>query len=397
MRRILYFLLFWLLAVPSAVQARRYTVMVSLDGFRRDYVRIYDTPFLNRLAREGVQATMQPSFPSVTFPNHYTLATGLYPDHHGIISNSFTDRKSGLRFSLSDKRTKQDPRFWRGEPIWQTAERQGLRAGVVYWPGSDVAVNGHYPTYYQDYEQKPLLTLTARVDRVLELLRLPEAERPSLVMAYFEEPDHSGHVYGPLSPETRRAVERLDMLMETLWEGLQALPIKDSINFIVTADHGMTAVDPQRVVRPADYLRAEWYERIDAGVPTQIHARPGHVDDLMAALARVSHVRAWRKEEIPDTLRYGTDPNIGDVVVLPDVGWIVTDRPMERPGGAHGFDPAANDMLVPFLAVGPDFKQGYAMTRQFSNTSVYPLLCRLLGVVPAPCDGRAADTEELLR
>ena len=183
MRRILYFLLFWLLAVPSAVQARRYTVMVSLDGFRRDYVRIYDTPFLNRLAREGVQATMQPSFPSVTFPNHYTLATGLYPDHHGIISNSFTDRKSGLRFSLSDKRTKQDPRFWRGEPIWQTAERQGLRAGVVYWPGSDVAVNGHYPTYYQDYEQKPLLTLTARVDRVLELLRLPEAERPSRVMA----------------------------------------------------------------------------------------------------------------------------------------------------------------------------------------------------------------------
>ncbi len=343
MRKILYSLLLLLLIVPSAVQARRYTVVVSLDGFRRDYVQIYDTPFLNRMAREGVQATMQPSFPSVTFPNHYTLATGLYPDHHGIIANSFTDKKSGLRFSLSDKQTKQDPRFWRGEPVWQTAERQGLRAGVVYWPGSDVAVNG------------------------------------------------------PLSARTRRAVERLDVLMETLWEGLQALPFKDSINFIVTADHGMTAVDPQRVLRPADYLKAEWYERIDAGVPTQIHARPGHVDDLMAALERMPHVRAWRREEIPDTLHYGTDPNVGDIVVLPDVGWSVTDRPATGPGGAHGFDPAANDMLVPFLAVGPDFKQGYTMTRQFPNTAVYPLLCRLLGVEPAPCDGLAADTEELLR
>lgn len=143
MRKILYSLLLLLLIVPSAVQARRYTVVVSLDGFRRDYVQIYDTPFLNRMAREGVQATMQPSFPSVTFPNHYTLATGLYPDHHGIIANSFTDKKSGLRFSLSDKQTKQDPRFWRGEPVCRRPSGRGYGRAwstgrVPMWPSTAV-------------------------------------------------------------------------------------------------------------------------------------------------------------------------------------------------------------------------------------------------------------------
>ncbi len=397
MRRYLRVLLLLLLVWPLQTTARRYTVLVSLDGFRHDYLQLYDTPFLKELGARGVRGVMQPSFPSVTFPNHYTLATGLYPDHHGIISNSFTDKVSGLRFSLGDKTTKQDPRFWRGEPVWQTAMRQGKRVGVVYWPGSDVKINGVYPTYYQDYEVKPLLSFTGRVERILELLSLPEAERPALVMAYFEEPDHSGHVYGPLTPETRRAVARLDVLMEELWTGLRSLAFADSINLIVTADHGMTAVGPERTVCLADYLQQGWYERIDAGVPAQIHARTGHLDELMEALARVPHVRAWRKDELPEEFHYGSDPNIGDIVVLPDMGWVVSEKGTVRSGGTHGFDPAGNDMLVPFLASGPDFKQGYRKEKQFPNTDVYPLLCRLLGVVPSPSDGHLSDVEDLLR
>lgn len=397
MRKNLWALLLFLLIWPLQTTARRYTVIVSLDGFRYDYTQIYDTPFLNWLGHEGVSAVMQPSFPSVTFPNHYTLATGLYPDHHGIIANSFTDKASGLHFSLGTKETKQDPRFWRGEPVWQTAQRQGQRVGVVYWPGSDVKINGAYPTYYHDYEQKPLLSFTARIERVKELLQLPEDKRPALVMTYFEEPDHSGHVYGPLTSETRRTVARLDVLVEQLWERLQELAFADSINFIVTADHGMTAVNPERVVRLTDYLKPGSYDRIEPGIPTQIYAPAGRVDELLAALARVPHVKAWRKDEIPAALHYGSDANIGDVVVLPDMGWIISEKPMSRPGGAHGFDPAGNDMLVPFLAVGPDFRQGYRKAAQFSNTCVYPLLCRLLGVAPAACDGRLTDVEDLLR
>lgn len=193
----LYILLLLLSLLPMSGLAKRYTIMVSLDGFRQEYTRAYNTPFLNKMGNDGVQAIMQPSFPSKTFPNHYTLVTGLVPAHHGIIANTFLDQKTNRTFSLGNNETRQDPYFWHGEPIWNTATRQGVKSGVVYWPGSDVKIGGHFPTYYHNYLQKPLLTFAERVAEVTRYLRLPEAERPQLVLAYFEEPDHSGHTYGP--------------------------------------------------------------------------------------------------------------------------------------------------------------------------------------------------------
>lgn len=393
----LYALLLLLSLLPLSGWAKHYTVMVSLDGFREEYTRCYNTPFLNKMARQGVGATMQPSFPSKTFPNHYTLVTGLVPAHHGIIANTFLDQKTGRTFSLGNNETRQDPYFWHGEPIWNTATRQGVKTGVVYWPGSDVKIGGQFPTYYHNYLQKPLLTFAERIAEVTRYLRLPEAERPELVLAYFEEPDHSGHTYGPLAPETRHAVERMDNIIESLYESLQTLPNRDSINLIVLADHGMTRVDNNHVVNPYDYIKKEWVNRVHCDLPTHVWPKKGYEKKVYEALQKMPHVKVWRKSEMPNYLRYTDNENIGDIIVNPDCGWMILEGGKLRPHGMHGFDNTSFDMQVPFRAMGPDFKQGYTKKQVFSNTSIYPLLCQLLHIQPAQNDGDLQQISDVLK
>lgn len=385
------FLLFIALGVSAG---RHCTVIISLDGCRWDYPLMYDTPFLDSLGREGVSAVMRPSFPSKTFPNHYTLATGLVPDHHGIIANRFYDVASGRTYSIGDTLTAKDPSFYGGEPIWLTAKRQGVKVGVVYWPGSDVAIQGQYPDYWQDYARRPLLTFPERVAEIERLMKLPEGERPQLVMAYFNEPDHSGHSFGPASKEVKAAIESLDRLLGMLYADLRALPYGADINFIVTSDHGMAQTSPERTIRLSDYLQPDWCERIMADLPTLIFPKKGRESAIMKALEGVPHIRAWRREDVPAYLRYGTNRNVAPIVVLPDEGWTVSEDGRVIPGN-HGFDPTSPELNVPFRAAGPDFKHGYVMKTAFDNTAVYPTLCRLLGIEPAECDGEVV--EEVLK
>jgi len=374
-----------------------YTVIISLDGLRWDYLDTYDVPFLNQLAREGVKAVMQPSFPSKTFPNHYTLATGLTPDHHGVIANTFWDRERGVEFSLGNKETRADGRYYGGDPVWLTAKHQGVKTAAVFWVGSDVAVNGEHPTYWRDYQTQQL-DYPDRVAEIIRLLKLPEQDRPHLVMAYFEEPDRSGHNYGPMNRMTRRALEEIDLLLSNLWARIQLLPIADKVNFIVTGDHGMTSVDPKRFVDIDDVLPKHWYERFCNDYPTLIYASaPQYIDSICDALQGVDHIRAWKKADIPAYLGYGTNKNMGDVVVLPDVGWLFADKPSKKQRGSHGFDHTAADMQVGFRAIGPDFKVGYEKPDRFRNVCVYPLLCYLLGVTPSPNDGSLDEVRDLLR
>lgn len=374
-----------------------YTVIISLDGLRWDYLDAYDVPFMQQLAREGVKAVMQPSFPSKTFPNHYTLATGLTPDHHGIIANTFWDREKGVEFSLGNKVTRADGGYYGGDPVWLTAKHQGVKTATVFWVGSDVAIHGEHPTYWRDYQTQQL-DYEGRVDEIIRLLKMPEKDRPHLVMAYFEEPDRSGHSYGPMNRLTRRAMEDMDRLLSLMWTRIQMLPIADKVNLIITGDHGMTSVDPKRFVDIDDVLPKHWYERFCNDYPTLIYASaPQYIDSICDAMQRVDHVRAWKAADMPAYLGYGTNKNMGDVVVLPDVGWLFADKPSKKQRGSHGFDHMAADMQVGFRAVGPDFKVGYVKADRFRNVCIYPLLCYLLGVTPSPNDGSLDEVRDMLR
>lgn len=385
-------------AVALAAGRDTYTVIVSLDGLRWDYPEAFDAPFFDRMAREGVKAVMSPSFPSKTLPNHYTLATGLVPDHHGIIGNSFKDRSNGKYFSMSyrNRKVRSDSKYYGGEPVWITAKHQGVKTATVYWVGSDVNLKGGYPDYWTDYN-KEKLSHPQRIDEVLRLLQLPESERPHLVMCYFEEPDGSGHHNGPMSKATRQKFEQMDSLMTVLWDRLQQLDIAPQINLIVTGDHGMTWTDGEHCVSPTRAMPvSKWVDIILGDAPANIYVKKQeYVDSVLKALEHVDHIRAWRKTEVPEYLNYGTNENVGDVVVLPDVGWLFTDRNIE-PGGNHGFDHTSIDMQVAFRAIGPDFKRGYAKPNRFPNVDIYPLLCYLLGIKAASHDGDLSDLNDIL-
>ena len=398
MKRLLNLVLASMLAVAAwAAGNDTYTVIVSCDGLRWDYAECFDMPFFDRLAREGVKAVVQPSFPTKTFPNHYTLATGLYPDHHGIIANTFVVREDNKLYKIGSD-VAREGKHYGGDPIWLTAKRQGVKTATVYWVGSDVKIKEGHANYWEDYAKRPLLKPKARVDRVIELLSMPEDKRPHLVMCYFEEPDHTAHSHGPITKKTRHEAEQMDSLLWTLWVRLKALPeIGNKINLIITGDHGMTWTNELRVVNSYQYIKKEWNARIEGDSPALIYVdRPEIADSIVNALQGVDHIRAWKKADVPEYLHYGSNKNIGEVIVLPDLGWVFRHNNKVIPGN-HGWDNTASDMQVGFRAIGPDFKVGYVRPGSFRNVCIYPLLAYLLGITPEPNDGDLQEVGDILK
>lgn len=406
MRKVLCFLLLaGLFGTACQSKNDRYTVIISLDGSRWDYADYYDMPFFDSLATVGVKARMEASFPSSTFPNHYTMATGLVPDHHGLVNNSFWNPDTQHGYAIGDKESRYDARYYGGEPIWITAQKQGVKCGVVYWVGSDIPVGPEgnaFPTYYRHWDEDPHWTFEERCDEIVRLLSLPQKERPRLVMGYFDEPDHQGHVHGPISPECKQMTERMDSLMHSLYLRLKALPIGKKLNFILAGDHGMTEISPEHFIGWYDVMPEEWIERIVGNLPTSIWVKEGYVDSLYNRLKQVEHLNVWKHGEVPAYLNYGTSNRLGDLIVSPDLGWQFNFAP-SRNHGTHGFDPTESDMMVAFRAVGPDFKEGYEAPftegekSAFHNTDLYPLLCKLLGVKPAPADGKLERIQKILK
>jgi predicted AlkP superfamily pyrophosphatase or phosphodiesterase len=405
MRKAFLFILFVALSIAASCRkpAENYTVILSLDGFRWDYPEYYDTPFLDSLGAAGVSARMEPSYPASTFPNHYTLATGLVPDHHGIVNNRFWDPEREYEYSMGDTLCRYDPHYYLGEPIWITAQKQGVKTGNVYWVGSDIAIKDSYPTYYRRWDDQPHWNFDERVDEIVRLMSLPEKERPRLVMGYFDEPDHTGHGFGPISVEVKEVVEQMDSLIHGLYLRLKALPYGDKINFIVLSDHGMEDISPERFVCRTDLVPEEWVERCVGASPTSIFVKEGYVDSLYNRLSGVEHLSVWKHGEVPAELNYGTSNRLGDIIVAPDLGWQFNRFPARKPGGAHGYSPKEPDMMVIFRAAGPDFKQGYEAPftegeqSAFRNVDIYPLLCRLLGVKPAVTDGDINRIDKILK
>jgi len=398
MKRTLFALSLVLLLASCAQNSHKdnYTVVVSLDAFRWDYPRIHSTPCLDAIAQEGVSAVMLPSYPASTFPNHYTIATGLVPDHNGIVNSSYWDEATGVEYSMGDLVSRNDSQYYFGEPIWTTAEKQGVKTATVYWVGSDIPIKGSLPTYYKYWYDEPRLTFPQRVDEALRLLSLPFEERPRLIMVYFDEPDMTGHHYGPSSRECGQTVAYMDSLMGVLHAGINALPYADKINLIVTSDHGMTDISADRLVRIGDYLKPEWYNHIEGTSPTNIYSRPEYRDSILNSLKGVEHISVWEKGAVPEELVYGTSPHVGDIIVAPDCGWQFAFGDRGIPG-AHGYSPLESDMQVIFRACGPDFKRKFACESKFVNVDIYPLLSRILGIKPEPTDGKIERIEGILK
>ena len=371
-----------------------YVIVVSCDGFRWDYPEKYKSPTIDEMGRTGVRADMLPSFPASTFPNHYAIATGLVPDHNGLVNNSFWAADLGKYYSMSSPE-KNNPAFYLGEPIWNTAERQGVKAGIHYWVASEYLIGGRQASYWKRYGVD-MLSYEARVDSTLALLDKPMSERPRLLMLYFDEPDHTGHEFGPDDPRVGVEVRRVDKMVARLRNGLKKMGLKDKVDLIVLSDHGMTGISPDRCVKPHDFIKKSWYDRITTGAPTSIFTKNEACrDSVLAAFANVEHVSVYKKEEVPAELNYGTSPRIGDVVVIPECGWQLVDKPRKK-RGAHGYRPSDRDMQAIFRAEGPDFKRGFRCP-QFRNVSVYPLVCHLLGIEPAPNDGAIEEVAPMLR
>jgi predicted AlkP superfamily pyrophosphatase or phosphodiesterase len=403
MKRIARIAFLVLLAFTACKRQDTVTVIVSLDGNRWDYPALYEMPFFDSLATAGVSAVMEPSFPASTFPNHYTMATGCVPDHNGIVNNSFRDPDDGSHYAMRDSAKRFNPKYYLKEPIWITAQRQGLRTANIYWLGGDVAIQDQYPTYWRNWNEQPHWTFEERVDEAVRLVSLPKEERPRLVMVYFDEPDHTGHVSGPVSGETAEMTHYMDSLMHDFYLRLMKLPHAKKINFILAGDHGMTEISPDRFVSWAEAVDDSWVEDVAGSAPTSIFCKEGYADTVFNALSRIPHLSVYRHGELPDSLNYGTSDRLGDVIVCPDLGWQFNFAP-SRSLGAHGFAPQEADMLVAFRAIGPDFKKGYAAVPYeegrlagFKNIDLYPLLCRLLGIRPAPVDGSLDRIEQILQ
>lgn len=365
-----------------------YVILISFDGFKPEYLDRFNLPNFRRATERGVRARrMIPVFPSLTFPNHYSLVTGLSAERHGIVSNTFYDPVRKQTYSLSDRATVTDGSWYRGEPIWVTAETQGMVAGMYFWPGSEAAIKGVRPTYWKEYDSG--VPNAERVSGVLEWLRLPEDRRPHILTLYFNDVDAASHRHPLDSPEIERAAQSLDRLLGALMDGIDSLGLRDRVFLVLTSDHGMVETGAQFTIRLDSLVDSSLIQTAFGGPVANLHVKGGgaaapQVRDRINA--RLHHGRAWLRDELPPRYRYRTDPRAGDVVVVMDESWtiatsILSSRPWGR-WGMHGWDPALPSMSALFVIAGPAVREGTTID-EVRNVDVYHLLAELLGLRPA--------------
>ena len=379
--------------VAQAEQREPVTILVSIDGFHPSYLDRGITPALSQLAQGGVSAAMRPSFPTKTFPNHWTLVTGLVPDHHGITANRMEDEgKPEEAFTLQTV----DPYWWNdAKPLWVEAEEAGIRSAAMFWPGSAVpwggtAVrygpvdDGVLPSDWQQFSMQ--VSNTQRVNSVLDWLRRPAEIRPEFVTLYFDTVDSAGHDGGPDSEEVAVALRDVDQHVAMLVEGLAALG--QPANLVIVSDHGMAPTSSDRLIVLDDVLDSSLYRLVEGGAYATFEPAEGKADEFRAAiLADHERMTCWAKEDIPARYNYGTHKRIPPYFCLPETGWTITQSASSSSwsAGNHGYDSFAPEMQAIFIANGPAFRRG-ATVPIFDNTDIAPLLRHLIGL---PQAGRA--------
>lgn len=376
-------------------------LLISFDGFRADYFTRPTARLTRALAANGVRAErMRPVFPTKTYPNHYSMVTGLLPIHHGIVANNMLDPAIG-EFHTGDDPAVRDGRWWLGEPLWVTAEKQGIRSASLFWPGSEAPIGGVRPHWYSRYDGA--VPRADRVQRILDWLALPADSAPRFITAYFEEMDNAGHAWSPAAPQVDSAIARVDSVVGAIVDGIARLGLTDVVNVILVSDHGMARSTARQAILLDDYVSLDSLAVIDWTPVTAIVPRKGaerYVYDRLHG-AHPDFSVYW-KADLPARFHYDSGARIPPIIGLASEGWTVSTRariaqsPLREIGGEHGYDNELVSMQALFVAAGPAFRRGVTVPA-IDNLDVYPLVAQLLGLVPAQTDGTLNAVRGLLR
>lgn len=379
----------------TEAQSKPYVIMISTDGFRYDYAKKYNAENLLRLSNSGVQAkAMIPSYPSITFPNHWSLITGLYPSHHGLIDNFFYDYKRKEMYAMSNKKNAEDGSWYGGTPLWGLAEKQGIVSASLMWVGSASDAGGMRPSYYYPYHEK--FTPSQKVEKVVNWLKLPENTRPHFISLYFPEVDGSGHHYGPDTQETENAVHLIDQAIGDLVQKVNALGLKN-VNFIFVSDHGMIKVDGGTPLEiPALLFDKNRFDFYNSQTLLRVYVKnPDEVKSVYRQLkaAKTDDYEVYLDKKLPKYLHFATRDDrydrIGQILLIPKAPKIFLEKGKKTSVGKHGYNPrTVPEMKATFYAWGPEFKNNMIID-EFANVNVYPLVADILGLkTDRPIDGK---------
>ena len=393
------------------------TILVSLDGFRADFLSRGLTPTLNSFISEGISPKyMSPSFPSLTFPNHWSIVTGLYPESHGIVGNTFWDPALGEEFYYTDTARSMQPKWWTStgaEPLWSTCEQQGVRSAVHMWPGSEAGIAPE-PQTVDKFNHSEVLT--RKVSRVLSFLDrpsehdsennvIPSEARPQFIAMYVPNVDNHGHKYGPNSTQIRSTIQNVDTMLSDLFSGLSVRNLTDIVNIIVLSDHGMATTATSRLIQLDGLVDPDLIEHID-GWPLYGLRPRSDVDistlhaNLKAAADADGNFKVYLRTEMPARWHFSMSDRIAPIWIIPDPGWAVVRKTefdvleaqdlgrIYKPRGLHGYDNEHPLMRAIFIARGPAFPhEGNSRVEVFQNIEVYNIVCDSLDVEPKPNNG----------
>lgn len=382
-------------------EQKPYVIMISGDGFRYDYAEKYGAKNLLALSAEGVRAeSMIPSYPSLTFPNHYTLVTGLYPSHHGLVNNYFYDRNRNQTYSMRNRKTVQDGTWYGGTPLWVLAEKEKMLTASFYWVGSEANIQGIFPTYYYVYSEA--IPIDRRIQIVKEWLELPPDRRPHFITFYFPEVDHAGHSYGPDAPETAEAVRWLDSSIRKLVDTVKSTGLP--VNFIFVSDHGMTKVDVDHPLSIPTAVDTSKFIISGSAEIEELYAKDKSViqSTYEKLKSEAKGYTPYLKTDVPAHLHYGAKDDvmdrIGDIILVPTWPLVFTFSNRKPERGAHGYDPSiVKDMLATFYAWGPAFKDSLTVP-SFENVNVYSVVTKILGLTyTEKIDGTVELADKILK
>ncbi|MCX7876683.1 MAG: ectonucleotide pyrophosphatase/phosphodiesterase [Melioribacteraceae bacterium] len=397
------FILLLVISFNLFAQPKPYVILVSFDGFRWDYLNRGLTPNLDKIKSEGSFAlSLKPAFPSKTFPNHLSIITGMYPSNHGIYANNFEDPFKNETYRTNDSNAVNNAKWYWGEAFWETAERQGIKTASYFWPGSEVKLGYRKPSYAEKYDGKK--SHDERINGVINWLKLPQELRPRFITLYFSDTDDKGHKFGPNSKEVNEAIKLLDNVAKKIFDKLEEINMKDSVNVIFLSDHGMTEISKERVINIEKMLEGYNCKFLDETVLMTIEPPKDKLKEVYELLKKnENHYKVYYRDEVPEYFHFSDNYLIPSLVLIPEIGWnLLSNRGMKRidnayVGGNHGYDNHHLDMHGFFIAVGPKFKKNY-QTGTLLNIDIYPLLCKIFNIFPRNnIDGKLERIEYILK